>query len=447
MKKSAAFHTLGCKVNRYETDAIAQTFMQAGFQIKDFSESADVYVINTCTVTGEADRKSRQMLRQAKKRNPDALVIAMGCHVEQSDASAYADIMVGNGEKMKTVETVMNVLETRGTPISGNITIPFSGSGKIFLAKAAPDDTFEEMGIVTSQDETRAFIKIEDGCNNFCSYCIIPYVRGRVRSRDESAIMQEAQELANKGFQEIVLTGIHVCSYGAENDFEKNSLIELTEKLSGIKGIGRIRFGSLEPPSITPDFIAKASNIDYLCPHFHISLQSGSDTVLQRMNRRYSTHDFADIIKKLREAIPDVMVTTDIITGFPGETEYEHQQTLDFCREMRFISMHVFKYSLRKGTKAASMGNQVDPKTAARRSDELIALAQEMKEVHFRNAVGKRFSVLVETCDEEGAAGYTGNYMPAKIIFNNPKKVNDFIIGSIVEVMADRYDKDYIYCS
>ncbi|MHB1485612.1 MAG: tRNA (N(6)-L-threonylcarbamoyladenosine(37)-C(2))-methylthiotransferase MtaB [Saccharofermentanales bacterium] len=439
MDRTAAFHTLGCKVNRYETDAIAQTFERAGFSIKDFNESADVYVINTCTVTAEADRKSRQMLRQAKKRNPDSLVIAMGCHVEQSDASEYADILIGNDEKMKAVEIVLKIIENRKKSHSKE------NPGIRNLVKTADAKKFEEMGIVTSQEETRAFMKIEDGCNNFCSYCIIPYVRGRVRSRDESAILQEAQELANKGFQEIVLTGIHICSYGAENGFEKDSLIGLTEKLAAIKKLRRIRFGSLEPQSITLDFILKASEIGSLCPHFHISLQSGSDSVLQRMNRHYSTNDFIKTVNMIREQIPDAMITTDIITGFPGESEEEHLQTLDFCKKADFLSMHVFKFSPRKGTKAALMTGHVDPQTINRRSKELIELAQQMKEEHFRNAAGKRFRVLVETIGPVFASGYTENYMPAKISIDDKAGTDDFMIGSIVDVTAVGYDNESIH--
>jgi len=455
MEKSVAFHTLGCKVNRYETDAVAQTFIDAGYQIKPFDDTADVYVINTCTVTGEADRKSRQFLRQAKTRNPGALVVAMGCHVELSDASAYADILVGNKDKIKVVERVEKKRSEWNTIKSDiiNTTPPDTADPESFQ----PIDTvheFEEMGDVTSQEETRAYIKIEDGCNNFCSYCAIPLARGRVRSREESAILKEVKGLAGNGFQEIVLTGIHVCSYGADRGLESDALIDLTEKLSKIEGLKRIRLGSLEPQSLTEKFIQKASKIDILCPHFHLSLQSGSDAVLKRMNRRYTTGQYEQIVDNLKTWIPSAAITTDVIVGFPGETEEEHRQTMDFCEKIDFLDIHVFKYSERKGTKAAGMSLKVDGKTAILRSKELISLAQKMKERHFARSIGSRFRVLIEKIDDNGATGYTENYISAKILpagiaptgtsAGLKKFPESAIVGSIVEVEAVQYDQTSI---
>ena len=434
MEKSVAFHTLGCKVNRYETDAVAQTFMEAGYQVRPFTEVADVYVINTCTVTGEADRKSRQFLRQAKARNPKALVVAMGCHVELSDASSYADILIGNRDKIKVIEFVESVL-------TGKIrSIPT-------LDRSRTNGTeFEEMGIVTSREETRAFIKIEDGCNNFCSYCAIPLARGRVRSRSESAIMQEAEGLVKNGFKEIVLTGIHVCSYGADRNLESDALIDLTEKLSAIEGLERIRLGSLEPQSITEKFIQKAVSIKPLCPHFHISLQSGSDTVLKRMNRKYDTSQYEKNVQELRSRIPSATFTTDVITGFPGETPEEHRQTLAFCEKIDFLDMHVFKFSERSGTKAVAMSPKVDHKTASVRSSEILILAQKMKEAHFARSIGSESRVLIEKVEEGTAYGYTENYMPVRILLpkNNriPKSCKE---GDILAVRMIDYDKETLF--
>lgn len=439
MKKSVAFHTLGCKVNRYETDAVAKTFSDAGFQIKSFDDAADVYVINTCTVTGEADRKSRQFLRQAKKRNPNALVVAMGCHVELSDASSYADILVGNKDKIKVVEMVERKLSNLHS--NDYIKPSFQSIGLVH--------EFEEMGMVTSQEETRAYIKIEDGCNNFCSYCAIPLARGRVRSREEASIINEVEGLVKNGYQEIVLTGIHVCSYGADRNEESDALIELTAKLSKIDGLNRIRLGSLEPQSLTMKFIHKAAEIKKLCPHFHLSLQSGSETVLKRMNRHYTSNQYDQIVQDIRKSIPRATITTDVITGFPGETEEEHNQTMEFCRKINFLNMHIFKYSERKGTEAAKMASKVDAATSNRRSKELISLAQVMQEEHFKQSKGFEYEVLIEKIDEDCAYGYTENYMPAKIVIqqkeeSNCKSTRPFSIGSIITIESVRYDRETI---
>lgn len=438
MGKSVAFHTLGCKVNRYETDAVAQTFMNAGYQVKAFDDAADVYVINTCTVTGEADRKSRQFLRQAKHRNPEAVIVAMGCHVELGDASSYADVLVGNKDKIKVIELVEKRLaENKGASKT------FDGSFAVHSIDSVSE--YEEMGDVTSQEETRAYIKIEDGCNNFCSYCAIPLARGRVRSREEAAVIREAEGLVEKGFCEIVLTGIHVCSYGADRHQESDALIDLCEKLSHIEGLERIRLGSLEPRSLTDIFIMKAAGIGILCPHFHLSLQSGSDSVLRRMNRHYTTDEYARIVDTLRRWVPSATITTDVITGFPGETEEEHRQTLDFCRKIGFLDIHVFRFSERKGTKAASLTAKVDAQTAAARSRELLSLARESRENHMKQAVGSTFRVLVEKAWEQGASGYTENYLPTEVML----PPSDFplsaeLVGSILTVKAVRYDKESI---
>ena len=438
MGKSVAFHTLGCKVNRYETDAIAQTFMDAGYEVKAFGDAADVYVINTCTVTSEADRKSRQFLRQAKHRNPGAVIVAMGCHVELGDASSYADILVGNKDKIKVIDLV----EQRLAEGSG---APQKASGSFSAHSIDSVSEYEEMGDVTSQEETRAYIKIEDGCNNFCSYCAIPLARGRVRSRDESAVIREAEGLVRRGFREVVLTGIHVCSYGADRLQESDALIDLCGRLSKIEELERIRLGSLEPQSLTERFIRKAAGIDVLCPHFHISLQSGSDSVLRRMNRHYSTDDYERTVASIRQWIPMAAITTDVITGFPGETEEEHHQTMDFCRRIHFLDIHVFRFSERKGTKAAAMTPKVDAGTSAARSRELLALALESRQDIIRQAVGSSFRVLVEKTSEHSVSGYTENYIPATVLLPAGAASSEApAVGSILSVRAVAHDGESI---
>ncbi len=450
MKKSVAFHTLGCKVNRYETDAVAQSFKDSGYIINEFSEFTDIYVINTCTVTGEADRKSRQMLRKVKKINPKAVVVAMGCHVESSNALSYADILIGNSDKSRAVELVENRLMDMESKTN------VSTGEKFILKQIDLVSKFEEMGSVTSQEDTRAYIKIEDGCNNFCSYCIIPYVRGRVRSRSEDAIIKEAEILASKGFREIILTGIHVCSYGKErntvpvsnvNEIKTNEipLITLLTRLSRIEGLYRIRLGSLEPQSLTPSFIKKLSLIDKICPHFHISLQSGCDSVLERMNRRYTSEGYYETIEQIIRQIPNAMITTDIITGFPGETDNEHNQTLAFCRKINFMSIHVFKYSSRKGTAADSMDNKVNTNIIQQRSKEMFLLSQKMKENHLVATIGKEYNVLVETISNSEAFGYTENYIPSKILFKTTDIMSIPVVGEIFKVKTIDFDSEYIY--
>ncbi len=444
MQITVAFHTLGCKVNRYETDAAEQAFRAAGYEVRAFDDVADVYVINTCTVTGEADRKSRQFLRQAKTRNPDAVVVAMGCHVELCDASAYADILIGTRDKLRAVELTERKMNERRDRQCSEEPEPVRDV-------ALTADEFEEMGAVVSREETRAYIKVEDGCNRFCSYCAIPLARGRVRSRAEAAVLRETEGLAENGFQEIVLTGIHVCSYGLDRGQPSDALIDLCAKIAAadaarqtpdgadpLRRIRRIRLGSLEPQSLTDVFISKAAAIPQLCPHFHVSLQSGSDSVLRRMNRLYTTQEYAAILQEIRRRIPRAKITTDIITGFPGETEEEHRQTVEFCRSMDFLDIHVFKFSERKGTRAASMEGKVDARIVAERSRELLALARGLKREHLQRAVGERFEVLVEKVGEGIAEGYTENYIPAKILL--PSAENDALPGSIVTVRATGFD-------
>jgi threonylcarbamoyladenosine tRNA methylthiotransferase MtaB len=358
--------------------------------------------------------------------------------VELSDASSYADILVGNKDKIKVIELVeKHLAEDHGASQS---------PGEPFAVHSIDSVTmFEEMGNVISQEETRAYIKIEDGCNSFCSYCAIPLARGRIRSRDESAVIAEAEGLVMKGFREIVLSGIHVCSYGADRLQESDALIDLCGRLSFIEGLERIRLGSLEPQSLTERFIRKAAGIDVLCPHFHLSLQSGSDSVLRRMNRHYSTDDYERIVESIRKRIPMATITTDVITGFPGETGEEHRQTMEFCRKIHFLDIHVFRFSERKGTKAASMTPKVDAKTAAARSGELLALALESRQEQMKQAVGSMYRVLVEKTSDHSASGYTENYIPATVLFPGGRvSSHAFAAGSILTVKAIGYDRESI---
>ena len=404
------FQTLGCKVNRYETDAVRQAFEASGFRAEaegEEEDSPDVYVLNTCTVTAEADRKSRQMIRRAKKKYPGAVVVAMGCHVEMlEDSSDAADIMIGTKDRLSAVRLALDLLEQR-KPVFER-----TQSGLPSAAIYSSGDKYQEFGPVLSQEETRAYIKIEDGCDSFCSYCVIPYARGRVSSRETKEVLREASELAEKGFREIVLTGIHICSFGKDRGEDISALADLLQGLQDIGGIERIRLGSLEPNSMNEDFVRRIAAMDKICPHFHISLQSGSDGVLRKMNRKYDTKQYRACIGWLKAYFKDVSVGTDIIVGFPTETEEEHRESLAFCREIGFSGIHVFPYSERKGTKAAQMAPKVSPEIKAKRRDAFLSLAEELAGMHARTFVGRTVSVLLETSDEDGAyTGYTRDYV------------------------------------
>ena len=419
MGKSVAFYTLGCKVNHYETQAMRELFMQAGYEIKDFEDSADIYVINTCTVTNIADRKSRQMLHRAKKRNPDAVVAAVGCYA-QGDADQLAlddavDLVVGNDRKGEIVRLVENEIENR------------QGAADEELLDINAVRTYEPLQISGTADQTRVYIKIQDGCNQFCSYCRIPYVRGRVRSRSEEDIVEEVQRFAGMGFQEAVLTGIHISSYGmqtpdagaapGQHDYRPDGsrLIDLIEAVDRVSGIRRIRLGSLEPRIITEDFLQRLSAVKSICPHFHLSLQSGCDSVLRRMNRKYTTALFAEKCALIRKYFHAPAITTDVIVGFPGETEEEFAQTVRFLSGIQFESMHIFRYSRRDGTKAAAMPGQVDPQIMAQRSDVLLELSASMHEDFVERHKDDVLEVLLEEkIEEDGIAymcGHSRNYL------------------------------------
>ncbi len=411
-------HNLGCKVNSYETEAMRQLLEAAGYDIVEFGkETADVYIINTCTVTNIADRKSRQMLHRAKKDNPNAVVVAAGCYVQEAGEKlledSAVDIIVGNNKKGQIVEVLDEYFKGRDTDS--------------FIDINKTKD-YERLAISGSEIHTRAYIKIQDGCNQFCTYCIIPFARGRVRSRSLEDIMAEVNKLAESGCHEIVITGIHLSSYGLDFDnTEYNAqpvpnaerLLQVIEAIDKVDGIERIRLGSLEPRIITDDFLTRLSAVKKICPHFHLSLQSGCDATLRRMNRRYDTAEFAAGVDKIREYFDRPAVTTDVIVGFPGETDEEFAVTKKYLEKIRFFEMHVFKYSRRKGTIADRMSDQVDDSIKNVRSDELIELDEALSKEYRESFIGEKEKVLVEEYVEKDgkkyAVGHTGRYVKVYI--------------------------------
>lgn len=380
--KRVALHSLGCKVNAYETEAMTRLFENSGYEIVPFSEEADIYVINTCTVTNMADRKSRQMLHRARKKNPGALVVAVGCYVQADEKRALADeavdLVVGNNRKNQIVSLVEQYAKGQSAVIDINHT-----------------GEYEPMEISTTTEHTRAFMKVQDGCNQFCSYCLIPYVRGRVRSRSLTDVLAEGKRLAANGFREIVLTGIHLSSYGSDLD-EETDLLTLIREIHEIKGVDRIRLGSLEPRVITERFASALAALPKVCPHFHLSLQSGCDSVLVRMNRHYTTAEYAEKCGILRRYFENPAITTDVIVGFPGETEEEFDTTVSFLRDMELYEAHVFKFSRRRGTKADVMENQVPEQVKTTRSARLLSLVEECSGEYRTRFLGKETEVLFE---------------------------------------------------
>ena len=414
-----ALHNLGCKVNSYETDAMTKLLSDNGYEIVPFEPGADVYIINTCTVTNIADRKSRQMLHKAKKMNPEAVVVAVGCYVqaagEELKKDEAIDIVVGNNRK----QTIVEVLEDY-----------FAHRDADRVIDIAKDNKYEEASCFNeSSDHVRAFIKIQDGCNQFCSYCIIPYARGRVRSRAMEDIEREVKALAEKGYKEIVLTGIHLSSYGKDFD-DDVTLIDAIKACSKIDGIERIRLGSLEPRIIDDEFIETLADDNKICPHFHLSLQSGCDETLKRMNRKYSADEYYDRCEVIRRKFPYAAITTDVIVGFPGETEEEFKETEKFLEKVNFAEMHIFKYSRRNGTAAASMKNQVDDRIKSARSDELISLQNRLHREFEEKFIGREMSVLVEekitVNGKEYHTGYSKEYV--KVIFESDENLENTIV-------------------
>lgn len=427
--KKAALHNLGCKVNAYETEAMQHLLEEAGYEIVPFTQKADVYVINTCSVTNMADRKSRQMLHKAKKNNPDSIVVAAGCYVQTSGKEVLndlsVDIVIGNDRK----HDLVRLLEEYSLD-SVNDTVDDINDGK---------HDFEELFIDQTKEHTRAFIKVQDGCNQFCSYCIIPYARGRVRSRRFENVIAEVERLAANGFKEVVLTGIHLSSYGV--DFEEaTGLLELIQAVNAVKGIERIRLGSLEPKIVTEHFASELSKLDKICPHFHLSLQSGCDATLKRMNRKYTTKEYERGCELLRKYFVHPAITTDVIVGFPGETEEEFEQTKAYLEHIHFYEMHIFKYSKRKGTRAAVMPDQIDEQIKAARSEKLIALGHDMSKEFRKFYIGKNEEVLFEEKavigDKEYFVGYTKEYVKvAKKTDENLE--NQIVSGRISGMLTD----------
>ncbi|MBO5176228.1 MAG: tRNA (N(6)-L-threonylcarbamoyladenosine(37)-C(2))-methylthiotransferase MtaB [Lachnospiraceae bacterium] len=403
-----AFLTLGCKVNSYETEAMQALLVAAGATVVEFNEVADIYVVNTCSVTNMADRKSRQMLHRAKKKNPDAVVVAAGCYAQTADETAMKetgiDVIIGNNQKKQIVEILKQYMAG-------------AENKRLEIGK---ETEYEDLSLDTQVEHTRAYIKIQDGCNQFCSYCIIPYARGRIRSRNPQSVLEEVKRLAENGYQEIVLTGIHLSSYG-RTSYEKmteNSgqpLLELIQQLNEVEGIKRIRLGSLEPRIITEKFVKTLCECEKVCPQFHLSLQSGSDTVLARMNRKYTTEEYAASVDILKKYYDTPAITTDIIVGFPQETEAEFTETMEFAKRIGFSKIHVFKYSRRKGTVADKMPGQVDEQVKNERSDKLMALEEALGEAYRNQFIGKAELVLFEECTmvdgEVCQVGYNERYV------------------------------------
>ncbi len=414
--KKVAFCTLGCKVNQYETNAMIEQFMKKGYEIVNFEEKADIYIINTCTVTNMADRKSRQMLRRVKEINNEAIVVACGCYAqvakEELEKIPEIDLIYGTNEKNKIVEYIEQEFPLGTFP--NGLSVTFGNTNNSKVTDVMHQKEFLDFGTTLYTEKTRAVIKVQDGCDRFCSYCIIPYARGHVRSRKPESVIEEIKGVAKEGIKEVVITGIHVASYG--KDFKEDiKLIDLLEKVNEVEGIERIRLGSIEPTIITEEFLTRLTKLEKICDHFHLSLQSGCDETLKRMNRRYTTEEFRKSTELLKRAYPNVGLTTDIIVGFPGETDEEFEKTYKFLKEIDFYKMHIFKYSQRKGTKAAVMPNQIDGNIKEERSRKLIELSDENEKRHNEKYIGKEVKVLFEEKEGDYIKGHTSNYMVVKI--------------------------------
>lgn len=399
--KKAALHNLGCKVNAYETEAMQELLEQNGYEIVPFQEGADIYIINTCTVTNMADRKSRQMIHRAKKMNPDAIVVAAGCYVQAQENSdkidECIDIVIGNNKKQNLIE-ILEEYEQKRKEADG-----------VFVQQEVIDinhtKEYEELHLTKTAEHTRAYIKVQDGCNQFCTYCIIPYMRGRVRSRRKEEVVEEVSALAANGYKEVVLTGIHLSSYGVDFE-EKETLLSLIQAVHAIEGIERIRLGSLEPRIITEEFASALSALPKICPHFHLSLQSGCEETLKRMNRRYLAEEYFEKCMLLRKYFENPALTTDIIVGFPGETEEEFEESRAFVEKVNFYETHIFKYSKRQGTKAAVMPNQVPEPEKTKRSNTLLALDERNRKAYEEQFSGKETEILVEEQMEKDGKTY-----------------------------------------
>lgn len=431
--KKCALHSLGCKVNSYETQAMQKMMESAGYEIVPFGEEiADIYIINTCSVTNIADRKSRQMIHKAKKLNPEAVVAAAGCYVESAgdNIDEDVDIVIGNNEKSHLIEILREYFEHMDKEKSVDI-------GKV--------TSFDELNIDSPLEHTRAYVKIQDGCNRFCSYCIIPYVRGRIRSRKPDDVMEEIKRIAKSGCKEVVLTGIHLSSYGLDFKNSTVKLIDVIEAVNKIEGIERIRLGSLEPLIVTDEFVTRLSKCDKICPHFHLSLQSGCNETLKRMNRRYNVDEYYNGVELLRKYFPDAAVTTDVIVGFPGETEEEFNITKSFLEKVCFYEMHIFKYSRRKGTVADKMPDQIPENIKAERSAELLELNEKLSNGYREKYIGKNVKVLLEENhiieNKKYIMGFTDTYV--RVALENPEE--KLYTNQIVNVRVEKlFGKDMV---
>ena len=435
MGNKVALHNLGCKVNAYEVEAMQQLLEEAGYEIVPFEPGADIYVINTCTVTNIADRKSRQMLHKAKKMNPDAIVVATGCYVqtggEKLEKDEAIDLVLGNNQKGNIVDALTEYAENK----------PGHGSHVI---KINQTKEYEDLSIDHTAEHVRAYIKVQDGCNQFCTYCIIPYARGRVRSRNIESVLKEVRALAKKGYKEVVLTGIHLSSYGVDFPEEKKeTLLSLIRAVHEVEGIKRIRLGSLEPGIVTREFAEGIAALPKVCPHFHLSLQSGCDETLERMNRRYRSGEYRERCELLREVYGNPALTTDVIVGFPKESEEEFQKSYDFVDSIRFYETHIFKYSRRQGTKAAAMDGQLTEAEKALRSEKMIAMHHRHASDYEKSMLGKELEVLIEEEYKKGGQtwylGHSREYIRTAV-----KKSENYGVNDIVKVKAESFLEDHI---
>lgn len=428
MVKKVALHNLGCKVNSYETEAMQELLEHNGYEIVPFKEGADIYIINTCTVTNMADRKSRQMLHKAKKMNPAAIVVAAGCYVQAQDSKEQIDksidIIIGNNKKQDLIKILAEYQNT--------------GLLQTEMIDINHTDEYEELHLSKTAEHTRAYLKVQDGCNQFCTYCIIPFARGRVRSRKPEDVVNEVKKMVINGYQEIVLTGIHLTSYGV--DFEEDiNLLSLIQAVHSIPGLKRIRLGSLEPRIITEDFVVEIAKLEKMCPHFHLSLQSGCNETLKRMNRRYTTKEYMESCELLRKYFHNPALTTDVIVGFPGETQEEFEQSKAFVDKVNFYETHIFKYSKRQGTKAAAMDKQIDEKVKTIRSNELLVLDEKKKKAYEASIIGKEVEVLIEeqimTEKGEYQIGHTKEYVKVAL----PK--GEYQKNQIISIKIDNHSQ------
>ena len=427
--KKVSFYTLGCKVNQYETNAMAQKFKESGYEIVDMNDDiSDICIVNTCTVTNMSDRKSRHSLRRVKEKNPSAIIAAVGCYAQVAKDELKKipeiDLIIGNNEKNDIIQIVENHISQKGA--------------EDLVSDVMYKLDYVELGTTTYTEKTRAVIKVQDGCDRFCSYCLIPYARGHIRSRKIENVIEEIKKVVEEGINEVVITGIHIASYGRDFKGENIGLIDLLEEINKIQGLHRIRLGSIEPTIITDEFVERLSKLDKICDHFHLSLQSGCTGTLKRMNRRYTTEEFKAVTKRLRAKFPNAALTTDIIVGFPGETDDEFNTTYEFLKEIAFYKMHIFKYSQRKGTKAAVMPNQISGDIKEERSRKLIELSDKNEIEYNESYIGKNVEVLFEEEKDGIFKGHTQNYIMVYC------ELNKNLENQVISVRCEKAEQEHI---